>query len=192
MSAFPLTPARRALLERLERTADEYTNISRENGVFLRFLTRSIDARRVVEVGTSNGYSTLFFGMALEAVGGRVVTLEKDPARAALARSHLSEAGLAGVAEVLVGDALRLLGELEGEWDLAFVDAEKSEYRRYAEALLPKLRPGGLLIADDTLSLRRLMPDFIEWTETCPDVEACEISVDDGMILCRKERSDPA
>jgi predicted O-methyltransferase YrrM len=115
-----------------------------------------------------------------------MVSLEKDAGRAELARRHLEEAGLSSVVEVRVGDALQLLGDLEGEWDLAFLDAEKSEYRRYAETLLPKLRPGGLIVAADTQSLRHLMPDFVEWAYSAPEVEACDVSIDDGILLCWK------
>ncbi|MBW3624298.1 MAG: class I SAM-dependent methyltransferase [Armatimonadetes bacterium] len=186
MSALPLTEYRRALLDRLERTASEYTNISPENGAFLHLMVHATGARRVVEVGTSNGYSAIYFGMALETVGGRLVSLEKDPERADLARRYIEEAGLSDVVEVRVGDALELLNALEGEWDMAFLDAEKREYRRYAEAVLPRLRAGGLLLADDTQSLRHLMPDFVEWAYASPDVEACDISIDDGLLLCWK------
>jgi predicted O-methyltransferase YrrM len=188
MSSLPLTPARRDLLERLERTAGEFTNISPENGAFLHLMVHATGARRVVEVGASNGYSSLYFGMALEAAGGKLISLEKDLERAELARRHVEEAGLSGVVEIRVGDALRLLGELEGEWDLAFLDAEKGEYRRYAEAILPRLRAGGLIIADDTQSLRHLMPDFVEWAYSTPDVEACDVSIDDGILLCWKQK----
>jgi predicted O-methyltransferase YrrM len=186
MSALTLTSERRSLLQRLESTASEYTNISPENGQFLHLMVHATGARRLVEVGTSNGYSAIYFGMALELVGGTMVSLEKDERRVELARRHIEEAGLSSIVEVRVGDAVELLGNLEGEWDLAFLDAEKSEYRRYAETLLPKLRPGGLIIADDTQSLRHLMPDFVEWAYACPGVEACDVTIDDGILLCWK------
>jgi predicted O-methyltransferase YrrM len=186
MSALSLTPSRRALLERLEKTSREFTNISPENGAFLHWMTHATGAKRVVEVGGSNGYSAIFFGMALESVGGRLVSLEKDAERVAMARQNLEEAGLSGWVEVREGDALDLIQQLDGEWDLAFLDAEKGEYRRYAEALLPKIRTGGVLLADDTRSMRSHMLDFVEWAYHTPEVEACDVSIDDGLILCWK------
>ena len=171
MSAFPISPTRRSILARLETSLEEFTNVSPENGAFLHLLTQALGATRVLEVGTSNGYSTLHFGMAVEGRGGRVVTIE---------------AGLDPVIELQEGDAMALLESLEGEWDLAFLDAEKSEYRRYAQAIVPRLRPGELLLADDARSLRHLMPDFVEWAYSDPAVESCDASIDDGILLCWK------
>ena len=82
------------ILARLEKTAEQYTNIAPENGQFLSILIRSIRAQNVLEVGTSNGYSTIWLAAALKETGGRLITLEFNPKRAEEAQAHINEAGL--------------------------------------------------------------------------------------------------
>ena len=112
-------------LRRLEKTAKQYTNIAPENGQFLSILIRTIQAQNVLEVGTSNGYSAIWIAAALKETGGRLVTLEFDPARAAEAKAHLQEAGLDSVVEVRVGNALDEIAKCDTTFDLVFLDAEK-------------------------------------------------------------------
>ena len=176
----------RALLKRLEKTAKAYTNIAPENGQFLSILIRSINARNVLEVGTSNGYSTIWLAAALKETGGRLITLEFDPTRAAEAEAHLQEAGLDGIVEVRVGNALDEIPKCDATFDLVFLDAEKSEYRRYLELVLPNIRPGGLIVADDTVTMRDEMPDYVEFVFNTPVLHSVDIPLDDGVILSYK------
>jgi predicted O-methyltransferase YrrM len=180
-----------ALLTELETTADDFWNVSRENAAFLAFLSKSIRAKRVLEVGSSNGYSALWFGRALlETVGedAQVITLEFDAGRAAIARENIRRAGLENVVTVLEGDARQLIPEQTGPFDLVFMDADKPQYADYLRAALPLTRIGGLLIGDDTLSLREHMPEYIELAHSHPDLETIELSLDDGVVLSRKLR----
>ena len=96
----------KSVLKRLEKTAKQYTNIAPENGQFLSILIRSIQAQKVLEVGTSNGYSTIWLAAALKETGGRLITLEFDPTRAEEAQTHLQEVGLDSIVEIRVGNAL--------------------------------------------------------------------------------------
>ena len=105
------------ILKRLERTAKQYTNIAPENGQFLSILTRSIHAQYVLEVGTSNGYSAIWLASALKETGGRLITLEHDPNRAKEAQSNLSEAGLADIVEIRVGDALQEIPKCDSTFE---------------------------------------------------------------------------
>lgn len=107
-------------------------------------------ARRVVEVGTFSGYGALALAAGL-APGGRVWTLERDAERAAFARRHIEASPLAERIEIVVGPALDSLAHLDGPWDLAFVDADKTGYPAYVDALLPRLAPRGVIALDNTL-----------------------------------------
>lgn len=174
------------VLKRLEKTAKQYTNIAPENGQFLAILIQSIQARNVLEVGTSNGYSTIWIAAALKKTRGRLITLEFDPARAAEAKAHLQEVGLDSIVEIRVGNALDEIPKCDPTFDLVFLDAEKDEYRRYLELALPNIRPGGLIIADDTLTMRDEMPDYVEFVFNTPILHSVDIPLDDGVILSYK------
>lgn len=126
----------------------------------LGILIRAVGARKVVEVGTLGGYSALWMAKALPN-DGRLVTLEKSPDHAALAREFIDRAGRAEMVEVRVGDALDLLHELgpDGGWDVMFVDADKERYGVYLRHAERLLRPGGLLLADNVFWQGRVLDD---------------------------------
>ena len=129
-----------------------FRNVEPETAELLGVLVRATRARRVLELGTSNGYSTIWLADAAEATGGALTSVEIDPARTALARANLARAGL--TAELVTGDAaetLRTSGD--GAWDVVFLDAERPAYAGYWPELLRVLRPdGGLLAIDNVLS----------------------------------------
>ena len=175
-----------SVLKRLEKTAKQYTNIAPENGQFLSILIRSIQARTVLEVGTSNGYSTIWLAAALKETGGRLITLEFDRKRAEEAQAHLQEVELDSIVEMRVGNALDEIPKCDAIFDLVFLDAEKNEYRRYLELALPNIRPGGLIVADDTVTMRDEMPDYVEFVFSTPRLHSVDIPLDDGIILSYK------
>ena len=175
-----------SVLKRLENTAKQYTNIAPENGQFLSILIRSIQAQNVLEVGTSNGYSTIWLAAALKETGGRLITLEFDQKRAEEAQAHLQEVGLDNIVEVRIGNALDEIPKCDATFDLVFLDAEKNEYRRYLELALPNIRPGGLIVADDTITMRDEMPDYVEFVFNTPLLHSVDIPLDDGIILSYK------
>jgi predicted O-methyltransferase YrrM len=121
-----------------------------ETGALLGILVRAMGARRVVEVGTAIGVSTLYIARALPP-GGRVVSFEIDERRHAAARDYLGRAGVLGRAELRLQDARDGLAELDGMFDMAFIDGVKAQYGDYFDALLPLLRPGALLAVDNVL-----------------------------------------
>jgi predicted O-methyltransferase YrrM len=145
-----LRPERSVVMAEVEAVAerDSVPIVEWETGRLLATLCRALDPD-VLEVGTAIGYSTLH--MALELERGRVVTLERDPDRAAQARSYLERAGVADRVELVVGDALETIGGLDGPFDLLFVDAAKGEYQRYIELAEPKLSGRALLVVDNLL-----------------------------------------
>ena len=145
-----LRPQRSEVMAEMEAVAerDSVPIVQWETGRFLAALCRALDPA-VLEVGAAIGYSTLHMAEQLER--GRIVTLERDPDRAAQARSYLQRAGVADRVELVEGDALETIGGLEGPFDLLFVDASKGEYVRYIELAEPKLSERALLVVDNLL-----------------------------------------
>lgn len=128
--------------------------ISPGQGKLLYLLAKLCGARRILEVGTLAGYSTIWLGRALPE-DGRLITLEFDPAHADVARGNLARAGLDGRTEVLTGPALETLPVLherrEAPFDMVFLDADKANYTAYLGWSLRLLRPGGLILADNVI-----------------------------------------
>ncbi len=172
-----------SVLKRLEKTAKQYTNIAPENGQFLSILIRSIKAQHVLEVGTSNGYSTIWIASALKDTGGKLITLEYNTQRAKEAQAHLNATGLDGFVEIRIGDALDEIPKCNALFDFVFLDAEKGEYRKYLEMVLPNIRRGGLVVADDTITMRDEMTDYIDFVYNTPLLNSVDIPLDDGIIL---------
>ncbi len=135
------------VLDEMERQGRTYLSVPPDDGRWLRVLTESLGARHVVEIGTSTGYSGLWLGLALARTGGRLTTLEIDRGRADAARAHFAKAGLGDRITVVVGDAHETVSAIDGPIDAAFIDADKEGYPDYLRKLLPKTRPGGLLLA---------------------------------------------
>jgi predicted O-methyltransferase YrrM len=162
-----------ATLERLERqdAAEREAGTPRESrlrqvtpevGRLLRVLVMACGAQRVIEIGTSGGYSTIWLASAVSLTGGRVTTLEIDPAKVAVASTSLSDAGLADVCEVVHTDAFEFLEERSEAIDFCFLDAEKEDYIRFFDLVAPLLGPGGLLVADNVISHEEELAPFVE------------------------------
>lgn len=145
-----LRPERSEVMAEMEELAerDSVPIVHWETGRLLAVLCRVLDPV-VLEVGTAIGYSTLHMAEQIER--GRVVTLERDPERAAQARGYLERAGVADRVEIVEGDALETLPGVEGPFDLLFVDASKGEYARYIELAEPKLSERALMVIDNLL-----------------------------------------
>ncbi|MSO64936.1 MAG: methyltransferase [Alphaproteobacteria bacterium] len=115
----------------------------------LNLLVRTTGAKHIVEVGTSIGYTAIWLGEAARATGGRVVGMEAVDAKHRQAVDHLARAGLSDVVEVRKGDAKAIVRAIEGPVDVAFIDAWKDDYFEYFDALVPKMRVGGSIVADN-------------------------------------------
>jgi len=146
-------------------------NVPRADGEFLHDFILEHNYQRVLEVGTSNGYSAIWMGMALRRTGGKLTTLEIDPERAALARENFQKTGLTEIIELREGDALKLIPTLEGPFDLVFIDAWKEDYLRYFEMVFPKVRPGGAIVAHNVISHGRDMQDFLQAVQNHPELD---------------------
>jgi predicted O-methyltransferase YrrM len=163
-------------------------NITPDTGRLLWILVRVARARRILEVGTSNGYSTIWLADAARETGGRVVTLERSPEKVAEARANLARAGLADHVEIREGPAAEALAALPGPFDLVFLDADRPRYRAYLELVTPKVVRGGLLVADNVVSHRAELDDYLRrvggdpawFTVTVPIGKGEEVSLKVG------------
>ncbi|MFN3892441.1 MAG: O-methyltransferase [Beijerinckiaceae bacterium] len=173
------------VLDDIDRN-QRYLNIDRDDGRLLRIHVESIGARNVVELGTSTGYSALWMALGLKATGGRLTTYEIDRERAATARANFKRARLDDRIDVVVGDAHIEVRKQQGPVDLVFIDADKEGYLLYLKALLPLLRAGGLIIADNMI---RPSPDpaFVRAITTDPALDTVFLSTSTGMALTIKK-----
>jgi len=154
-------------VEMSRRFKDVYIPLSRPQGKLLYLVARSIDARRIVEFGTSFGVSTLYAAAAARDNGtGRVIGSELEPGKRAKAVENLAEAGLGGVAEVRLGDALQTLRDVPPPIDLILLDGWKDLYLPMIELLAPKLRPGAVVLADNVRTFKRALAPFLDYVQS--------------------------
>jgi predicted O-methyltransferase YrrM len=158
------------LLRQIKASDTDLLAVSEEDGRFLRVMVASSGATRALEVGAANGYSAIWIGLGLRQTGGRLTTIEYDPARARVASDHIRQAGLSDVVSVVSGDAFNEIPKLAGEFDFVFLDAWKRDYKRFFDLLLPRLRPRGLLLAHNVVNKRSEMPDFLAAIQENPAV----------------------
>ena len=155
------------VLDQMRSAREIYLEVPFQTGRMLRLLAEAANAKNVVEIGTSTGYSGLWFSLALQKTGGRLNTFELSEERATLARKHFEQAGVSGLVNVTLGDAHETTKRLKDPIDVLFLDADKEGYRTYLQSLLPLVRPGGLILADNV----EMAPDYIQAITTDPQVE---------------------
>ena len=149
-------------------------------------LARATSATRVLEIGTSNGYSTIWLGWAVAPAGGRVISIEKSPEKHAMARENLARAGLENYVELRLGDASEIARELPGPFDLVFFDADRLTAPEQLQILVPKLTPRALLLADNVLSHPDEIVGYLNAVADLSDFEHVVVPVGKGLsIACR-------
>jgi predicted O-methyltransferase YrrM len=153
---------------RVGERREKMLNITPETGQLLAILAQAMKARRVLEIGTSNGYSTLWLAMAMKAVAGSVVTVEVSAVRADLARQNFERSGLAQWVRQVVMDAGEFLREQPpAQFDLVFLDADREQYVAWWPNIERVLAPGGLLVVDNSVShAAEMEPLFAELRAT--------------------------
>jgi predicted O-methyltransferase YrrM len=159
-------------------------NITRDTGAFLAVLVRATLARRVLEIGTSNGYSTLWLASAARAIGGSVTTVERADDKIGLASGNFTRAGLARYISVVHDDASRVLERsADSAFDLVFLDSERPEYPGWWPNLRRVLRPGGLLVVDNATSHPEQMAPFVARVNADAEFSTCLVPVGNGEFL---------
>jgi predicted O-methyltransferase YrrM len=163
-------------------------NVPIEDGRLLRVLAEAVNAKSVVEIGTSNGYSSIWLCLALQSTGGKLTTYEIDAHRASLARENFKRAGVDNIATLVEGDAHKEVIKLKEPIDVLFIDADKEGYIDYLNKLLPLVRPGGLILAHNTSSHASEMQDYLKAITTNPNLETVFKKEGPGLGITLKKR----
>ncbi len=175
--------------EEAERRIDEMLlPVGRATGTLLNLLAKQACALRILEVGSSFGYSTIWLAEAARAVHGKVISLELKAAKTEYATAQLARAGLADFVEFRVGDALASLAELPGPFDLVLIDLWKNLYVPVFELLHPKLAPGALVVADNMIEPASARPHaqaYRHAVHVARDMSSVLLPVGNGIELSR-------
>jgi predicted O-methyltransferase YrrM len=184
----------RAVLERIrsadaaEReqglpSAERMRAVAPTTGQFLFSLVAPQTACEVLEIGASHGYSSIWLGAGVRYLGGRVVSIEHDPERAARWRENVRDAGLEEWMELLEGDAFELLRAIEDFFDVIFLDSEHADYEALFGLARPKLEAGGLLVADNVLSHKEELEGYVRARQSDPELVSTTVPLDRGLEL---------
>jgi predicted O-methyltransferase YrrM len=184
----------RAVLERLEREdADERARgvdraqrsraVAPTTGRFLFSLVAPQNACEVLELGGSRGYSSIWLAAGVRILGGRVLSVEHDPAKAEAWRRNVADAGLEEWAELVEGDAFSELPTIEDVFDVVFLDAEKDDYERLYGLARGKVEPGGLVVADNFLSHEETLGAYSRARQADPSLVSVTVPLDRGLEI---------
>ncbi len=160
-------------------------NVGPEGGAFLAWLVGLLGAHRVLEIGTSNGYSTIWLARALSETGGELVTLEVEPMKVEMARANLKLAGLDRVVTIVEGPATTSLKVLGGPFDLVFIDADKSQYPEYLREVRRLVRPGGVIVADNMTTHSDETEPYRALADADSGLENVLLPIGGGLYLSR-------
>jgi predicted O-methyltransferase YrrM len=167
-------------------------------GQLLRFFSLMMKPQKILEIGTFTGYSAICLAAGL-AENGKIISIDNNPELTHLAAEYIEKAGLKDKTELLCGDAAELIHEVQGPFDLVFIDADKENYTLYYEAVFPKVKTGGFIIADNVLWYGKVMEEdaltdketrgiaaFNNLVKSDPRVEQLLLPVRDGLMIIRK------
>ncbi len=173
------------VLARLERegAVPPAFPVAPTTGRFLFALVAPQTGCEVLEVGAGRGYSTLWLAAGVRYLGGRVLSLERDPETAAAWRENITDAGLDAWAELVEGDATTTLTAIDDVFDVVFLDAKKDEYERYFSLVRPHLEPGALIVADNVLSDVEVLGAYSRARQADPTLSSVTVPLDRGLEL---------
>ncbi len=172
--------------EREQEHNRKMLNLEPSTAKLISILVRSSQRRRLLEIGTSNGYSTIWLAWAMRATGGRVTSIDRNADKQAMADSNLRRAGLRDRVELLCGDATEVIGRLPGPFDLVFFDADRLSAPAQLRLLLPKLMPGALVLADNATSHPDQIADYLNAIQALPEFDHLVVPVGKGLSLAFK------
>ena len=184
-----LTPQIERVLASIKAADTGQLAVSEEDGRFLRVLVATRGAKSILEIGAASGYSGIWLGLGARESGGRVVAVEYDPQRAREALANVKAAGLDDVVRVVHGDAFTEIPKLQGTFDLVFLDAWKPDYKKFFDAVFPRLAPGGVFVAHNVVNKAGEMKPFLDTIHTHPALFTTIVSPSgEGMSVSYRTR----
>ena len=159
------------------------SQVARTTGQFLFSLVAPQTDCEVLEIGGSRGYSTIWLAAGVRNFGGRVLSLEHDPAKVEAWRRNIAEAGLEDWAELIPGDAFETLPAIDDVFDVVFLDAEKEQYEELFQLARAKLEPAALVVADNVLSHADPLVEYSRARQSDPTLESVTVPLDRGLEL---------
>lgn len=170
-----------------EDRSKKMLNLEPETAQLMSILVRSSQRTRILEIGTSNGYSTIWLAWAAQATGGHITSIERSPEKQDMADANLRRAGLRDRVDLLLGDATELIAGLPGPFDLVFFDADRYSAPEQLQLLLPKLSPGALVLADNVLSHPDQIAGYLDAIMAVDDFEHMVVPVGKGLSVALKQ-----
>ena len=164
--------------------------VARTTGQFLFALVAPQTDCEVLEIGGSRGYSTIWLAAGVRHLGGRVLSLESDPAKIVAWRANIEEAGLSDWAELVAGDARETLPAIDDVFDVIFLDAEKEDYEQHFLSARTKLEPGAIVVADNVLSHEETLGAYSRARQADPTLESVTVPLDRGLEISVVLRGD--
>jgi predicted O-methyltransferase YrrM len=158
-------------------------NLAPESAQFISFLVHSSKRRRILEIGTSNGYSTIWLAWAASQTDGKIISIDRAASKHAQANLNLSKAGLRELVELRCGDATEVVAGLPGPFDCLFFDADRLSAPQQLALLLPKLMPDALILADNALSHPSEIADYLAALRTLTDFEQMILPIGKGLSV---------
>jgi predicted O-methyltransferase YrrM len=161
-------------------------NLEPDTAQLLSIFGQNGQHKRLLEVGTSNGYSTIWLAWVAKQTGGHLISIEHDPAKQAMATANLERAGLSEMVTLCLGDASAVLRQLTGPFDFVFFDADRRQYPAQLPLILSRLAPNALLLADNVRSHPQEIAPYLEAINAQPDFEHLVIGVGKGLSVALK------
>jgi predicted O-methyltransferase YrrM len=197
-----MTPELRTMLKELEDHAAAHDavetehsrkllNLEPDTAQLVSILARSSGARRLLEIGTSNGYSTIWLAASIGPKGGRVISIDRSQEKQALARENLSKAGLLEYVDLRCGDATEVVATLPGPFDFVFFDADRKSAPDQLTLLLPKLAPVALILADNVLSHPAEIADYLAVVQSLKRLQHVVVPVGKGLSIAFADSRRP-
>ena len=169
----------------LEKTQKDFWNIPRQTAVLLNMFIKMMNAKSVLEIGTSNGYSGLWLAKALKATGGRLTTIEFYEKRQSIAIENFKKCGVIDIVKPLRGSACDIIESFneDEKFDFVFIDANKREYVKYFELVKPHLTPKAMITADNILSHREKVQPFIDAIDADNEFQYEILELPGGLLV---------
>jgi len=176
--------------------SEKLLSIGRNTGIFYNILLKNKNVKKILEIGMSAGYSTMWFAEAISnQEDGKIITIDQDKNKIERAKRNFVQAGLCDLIEIRQGDALEVLSQINLEvnsaelFDFVFIDADKERYIQYFDAVLPMVKPGGFIGADNILfpeRFQRFTRSYVEYVQKIPNIRTVTIPIDNGEELSLK------